>query len=866
MQINKKQEEFNDLQTARKNLRAEIRRNNYSGMYSYLSNMYEDVTHFIYEMIQNADDTNASYFDLRLFKDRVEIRHNGNPFTIEDVTSITSIGDSKKKDKIGYKGIGFKSIFAFSDRPAIYSEYNFEIEDYIVPITIESNEIQKNDKETLIVLPFIKDQSTDEVYKKINKKIDNLNIKEFLFLNNIEKFIFSVDDREVKKIYKIIEDLGVENSKKFILKSEQEIIKYLVINDNDDEFVKIAFRIDEDTDINKINIIPESIDEECSSIYAFFPTEEEINFKFLIQGPYDTSQDRKSIDFQKSVNKKIISNTAELLGQCMEILKKLNVLDINAFKVLPINERLADNSIIYKQFYDELGEKICNGKILITNSNKYCNLNEVLLAEDKQIWNIFEAKHFTETDNTKWLSDVFIEIKDTLVEYGLKIIDDNYIIKNLDIKYIQEMNDSKLLQFYKYIFSTKEKFLKYSKLAIIRTNDNSFKSYFDNYGNENIFLRVVKEIDSNIIEQLEINIFNKELYSSDQELAMLIDKNKIFREFNASAIIDKLLKANMKDNKGKLVHNLYFENLIKIIKAFKYICDENDKIAIIKSIEKDLPILYNDPLKNKRFHGSLYDKSRKYYWLDNDIKKLYDNFENVEIKTKSINYEQEKHLFIDVELYKEKMSEELLVSLVELLKKCGVSDNIYILNEKTCWGRYDFYIEENKKKFDARQYSPTLPEKVYNPTILYIEDILKNIDNNQSKILWKVVFEFFNKLEFRTKGYFINNFGSSSKTIEIILDIISLLSTTKWIFINGEQRKPNEIKYVDLLKNDYFLGNENDEVILNKYKRLCMLLDISINQKYSKKELEAQEKVNYLNKEELLKLIKYIELRIEKNK
>lgn len=273
----------------------------------------------------------------------------------------------------------------------------------------------------------------------------------------------------------------------------------------------------------------------------------------------------------------------------------------------------------------------------------------------------------------------------------------------------------------------------------------------------------------------------------------------------------------------------------------------------------NLPVYYIDSLNNKEFYGSLHDGNTKYYWLDEEIRNLYINFANIKLKTNLKNYEEENHRFINVKLYREKISEELFINFMELLKKCGVSDNIFIINEKNCNGTYDFYNKDNQKKFDARQYSPTLPEKVYNPSILYIQDVLENVDNNKSKILWKVVFEFFNIIGFRTSGYFINYYGPSNKRVDIELDVCSLLSQSKWIFIHGELRKPNEIKYVDLLNNGYFLGNENDIVTMNKYKRLCMLLDISINQNYSKKELEAQEKVRYLNEEELLKLIKYIQ-------
>src|SRR5258707_1178616 len=79
---------------------------------------YAEPTHFIFELLQNADDQEAERVQFRLFSHRVEFRHWGDQFKQEDVERITRLGDSgKPSHKIGRYGIGFKSVFAEARNP-----------------------------------------------------------------------------------------------------------------------------------------------------------------------------------------------------------------------------------------------------------------------------------------------------------------------------------------------------------------------------------------------------------------------------------------------------------------------------------------------------------------------------------------------------------------------------------------------------------------------------------------------------------------------------------------------------------------------------------------------------------------------------
>src|SRR6266568_3190869 len=89
-----------------------------------LGQLYSDRTHFIFELVQNAEDAGASELAFELFDDRLEVRHNGRPFTEADVRGICGIANSAKSGDltaIGAFGIGFKSVYAYTQTPSVHS-------------------------------------------------------------------------------------------------------------------------------------------------------------------------------------------------------------------------------------------------------------------------------------------------------------------------------------------------------------------------------------------------------------------------------------------------------------------------------------------------------------------------------------------------------------------------------------------------------------------------------------------------------------------------------------------------------------------------------------------------------------------------
>jgi len=99
-----------------------------------------DPTDVVSELLQNADDAGSSEFGLRLTPDALLAWNDGRPFSDEDVRALCGMmftGKEKAEDAIGFFGIGFKSVFTWTDKPLVVSAaHSFEIGDYLFPYPV----------------------------------------------------------------------------------------------------------------------------------------------------------------------------------------------------------------------------------------------------------------------------------------------------------------------------------------------------------------------------------------------------------------------------------------------------------------------------------------------------------------------------------------------------------------------------------------------------------------------------------------------------------------------------------------------------------------------------------------------------------
>ena len=122
-EVRERRQDLAEIRKRRKSL-ADVLCDEDNNIRGIVEDLYPDRAHFIYELLQNAEDAGAKVAKFALYDDRLVFQHNGRSFSKEDVLGITNIGKGSKRDeqdKIGRFGVGFKSVFVYSETPSIWS-------------------------------------------------------------------------------------------------------------------------------------------------------------------------------------------------------------------------------------------------------------------------------------------------------------------------------------------------------------------------------------------------------------------------------------------------------------------------------------------------------------------------------------------------------------------------------------------------------------------------------------------------------------------------------------------------------------------------------------------------------------------------
>lgn len=162
---------------------------------AFLSGMYSDQTHFIFELLQNAEDVKATQVVFRLYGDRLEFEHNGRDFNENDIKAICKLVFGTKADdpgKLGKFGVGFMSVYSFTRSPSVHSgNAHFAIENYEQPRAIQSKSSQLG---TLFVFPFDhQERQPDESYAEIAVRLQELDVRTVLFLKHIREISYEIE-------------------------------------------------------------------------------------------------------------------------------------------------------------------------------------------------------------------------------------------------------------------------------------------------------------------------------------------------------------------------------------------------------------------------------------------------------------------------------------------------------------------------------------------------------------------------------------------------------------------------------------------------------------------------------------------------
>ena len=330
---------------------------------------YSDSTHFIYEILQNADDYGAKEVFFKLLETELWIEHDGEPFTEDNVKAITYFGRSTSKEdlvKTGRFGVGFKSVFNFTATPIIISGCEhfqiyglYRVKEYPYPDDFPRSR-------TRIILPFNHESenpdyvdlmSRADAYSKIEERLTSLNKNTLLFTRNIREIRWETNDGSG---HYSREDDKSNNARMTTITDGEHVKKYLVFSreprwkDEVHKTVDVAFGIDE-----KGEIVPVSAEE--GFLYVLFATKQETHLRFILNGPYRTNPARETIAEDDSFNRHLIKETCDLVEDMLPQIRKKGLLTTKFLAVLPNkDDGLRD---FYKPIMDRLVELFKNEKL-----------------------------------------------------------------------------------------------------------------------------------------------------------------------------------------------------------------------------------------------------------------------------------------------------------------------------------------------------------------------------------------------------------------------------------------------------------------------------------------------------------------------
>mgnify|MGYP002522832920 CR=1 FL=1 len=338
------QQYFEKLQVSRKEDLKVFSKPENRGFLTSVIDKYTESAHFIYELLQNADDALATKAEFRVTTEGLYFIHNGSvrfsisdPDTIEEdqakgklghLNSITYTGFSTKDkegttNKIGKFGVGFKAVFQYTNNPHIYDDgMCFIIKDFFVPYLI--NDVKERKKgETIFYLPFDKKGvNSDVACFEISKRLRQLD-NPILFLHNLKEVKWSDGESQgkySKKNKESIDLFGIrcENiilENKFENKSDR---LWLFTRDIAIENKSFPISVGYYVKNGKIDT------DNRSNLYCFFPTKKKLGVCFIMHAPFVLTDSREGVREVKE-NEYLYEELAKLASDSLLCLRDIGL-------------------------------------------------------------------------------------------------------------------------------------------------------------------------------------------------------------------------------------------------------------------------------------------------------------------------------------------------------------------------------------------------------------------------------------------------------------------------------------------------------------------------------------------------------------
>jgi len=780
---------------------------------------YPDNAHFIYEIIQNAEDSSylknkKAELEFHLLDNGILVLSNQDGFTDDDIRSIcvmASGGKIARKDQfIGEKGLGFRSVFKITNTPCIssngYEFYFDKQQSYEKPFLLKNyqkllpNEFA-NYTNTAIFLPYsITSDEIDELENDFKSKIKP---KLILFLKKLNSISIIKNNQK----YMFIEK---ENSK-----SEHFELASLKDKDNKQEFY-ITRKTINVSSINEekrkgiqereiVLAYPKELEDGSSNIFAFLPTDINSRLNFTIQADFLLDTSRGHL-LENEWNKNIFKEIKLFIIDNINLFQKHSKLKFEYLNYY-LQETKSNNKFI-DNLYNQMINEIKNKDLILSDNKTWQKPNNIILLED----NI--------KIDTEYLKLLF---GDNYEQVHEKFKLDNYFIDKFKIR---QVNTQEIIEAICDYFDIddlnnydKKTVLELTKFLSKNLNTDSRALTYE----KSLFERVKKSLP--IIPK----------YKTDKKF-YLFDAIYISSEYKPKFLIENIAKENEFDfTKYNFLSDDYLKDK-RLTDFVKNIIDEQEKHKNKKTIEfftKYSDILQNDLRNNINNYKKVFDFLIE---IQEDNKERISKIpllltQNGEFynSTKTIYFSNDSDSNLDIldkNLFKLIKEEQRYKEFLEKIFKVKEADILnIILNEYLSWIRKNYNnrttendkkllkytkdIIENFDKFEQNEkqsikkglffISTNQKEKYLKSSDIYLSqnltDIIFNSDSIEKYITDKSYFDFLDELydeiiekttEEKTKDFF--KYFSFEKNIkkDDISDFIRFIQTDLNLDLNIE--------------------------------------------------------------------------------
>lgn len=680
---------------------------------SHIVDTYRESAHFIFELLQNADDVGATKARFDLNNDGIIFAHNGKtPFSITDVdterdkesspghlNSITTFSLSTKKEnienKIGKFGIGFKSVFQYTDTPHVYNPpFNFKIENYMIPseIVLDKDLFQIGET-TVFWLPFNKEDKTAlKAFKEISIKLKNFH-NPLLFLRNLEEVIINVKgekNRFIKTVTELkisVPDISVKNVR---LDNTSIILFDRLVNIRDDKNIKhnlvtsIGFVLDEKGNVTS--------DEKYSHLFkyawCFFPTYQPTELKYIINAPFILTPNREALKEDRTENVQMFLSIRILMGEAIQGLKELKLINEEFFDTI-VEPSSVNNE--FRQIANKVVEKLQIGEFIPTTEGDLISVNNAFVCTREDLITLLNYETYSplrKLVNNPNARIVFRNRKIFKNEQQFIFVYKNFSAVNADLnpnwlggqyeeRFLKDSTKDFILMFFRYLAKNHSSILAINqplwKKPFVRVDFGSKNKLFvspnDTFGKPQTYVGENKtEGRYTVVDYL----------NRDEEIKNFLTnilKSKVPDEFD-----DFLLSLKKYDSPEKLERNDIINDFRKIIGYLNNVSQiQREKLISELREYSFVPVISGksidviNPFKDIVYYPS--NELKEYFVKSNDIRNFVDLkcFRDIENSIKLISEELE----IETEPYYNS-TDDVIDGLEDYLVEITLDESIFL--------------------------------------------------------------------------------------------------------------------------------------------------------------------------------------------